>query len=306
MRKQVILILGPTAVGKTELSIRLAQKFSGEIVSLDSRLLYRGMDIGTAKPTAVELATVPHHLIDVAELGDPWSLVDVLDAARAEVEGILRRNSLPFLVGGTGQYVYAFLEGWTPPSGEQDPALRERLEAVAENLGSEVLHEMLMEVDPIRAEEIDARNVRRVIRALEIFNVTGIPPSQQRIKQPPPYDILRIGIFRPRTELYERIDQRIERMIEQGWEAEVRSLIEVEELEKSPAMSAIGYREITSYIRGEISLIEAAAEIKKQNRKLVRRQANWFKIDDPLIHWFEASTDPVSDISRLIENWLET
>jgi tRNA dimethylallyltransferase len=168
------------------------------------------------------------------------------------------------------------------------------------------LHAELERVDPVRATEIDPRNVRRVIRALEIFKTTGIPPSQQRKKNPPSFPILRIGLHRPRAELYQRIDQRLEEMLAQGWVEEVRTLIVDPEIEQSPAMSAIGYQEIAMYLRGDSSLDECVAQIKKLNRQYVRRQANWFKLNDPDINWFEVSVDPLPPIVQCIEGWLET
>lgn len=304
MKQGAVVLLGPTGVGKTDVSIALARQFLGEIISLDSRLLYRGMDIGTAKPSPDQRKIVRHYLIDVAEPTAPWSLVDVITAARNAVQDIQRRGGLPFLVGGTGQYITAYLEGWIPPAGGEDARIRKRLEDFVETEGAEALHARLEQVDPARAEQIDPRNVRRVIRALEIFETTGIPPSQQRVKRPPTYPVLRIGLRRSRAELYQRIDQRIDEMFAKGWVEEVRSLLTDPAVEQSPAMSAIGYQQIADYLRAEITLEECVDQIRRLNRQFVRRQANWFKYDDPEILWFEAAEDPVPAISRQIEIWL--
>ena len=200
MRKShpVIAILGPTAVGKTRISIPLAERFEGEIVSIDSRLIYRGMDIGTAKPTLEERARVTHHLIDVTEPDDTWNLAKFSDAAMNVIHDIHGRGKVVFLVGGTGQYLRAILEGWTPPPSAESPRLREKLEAIAANEGYDALYRQLQEVDPASAERIDRRNVRRVIRALEIFETTGKPASSQREKNPPPFEVLRMGLTLPR------------------------------------------------------------------------------------------------------------
>jgi tRNA dimethylallyltransferase len=183
----LVAIIGPTAVGKTEISISLAERLGGEIVSADSRLLYRGMDIGTDKPSKEVRARVPHHMIDVTDPDQPWSLAIYRREAIDVIDAIHQRDRLPILVGGTGQYVTALLEGWVPPPKSGDPSLRRRLEKYAEEHGSTALHKKLNEVDPLSAVKIDHRNVRRVVRALEIYHITGFPPSQQRTSQPPPY-----------------------------------------------------------------------------------------------------------------------
>ncbi len=306
MRKSqpVIAILGPTAVGKTRISIPLAERFEGEIVSVDSRLIYRGMDIGTAKPTLEERERVTHHLIDVTEPDDTWNLAKYSDAALSVIHDIHGRGKVPFLVGGTGQYLRAILEGWTPPPSAESPGLREKLEAIAANKGYDVLHHQLQEVDPASAERIDPRNVRRVIRALEIFEMTGKPASLQREKNPPPFEILRIGLTLPRPELYKRIDQRIDWMIEAGWIEEVQELIDSGYSPGLPSLSAIGYAQLAAYLCGEMDLSSAVVEIRRLSRQFVRRQANWFKADDPEIQWFDAEAGVEERISAVIERWL--
>jgi tRNA dimethylallyltransferase len=306
MRKSqpVIAILGPTAVGKTRISIPLAERFEGEIVSVDSRLIYRGMDIGTAKPTLQERERVPHHLIDVTDPDDTWNLAKFSDAALNVIHDIHGRGKVAFLVGGTGQYLRAILEGWTPPPSAESPPLREKLEAIAANEGYDALYRRLQEVDPASAERIDPRNVRRVVRAIEIFEMTGVPASSQREKVPPPFEILRIGVTLPRPELYERIDRRIDLMIEAGWIEEVQGLIDSGISPGLPSLSAIGYAQLAAYLCGEMDLSSAIVEIRRLSRQFVRRQANWFKAEDPEIRWFEAVTGVEERISTVIERWL--
>ncbi len=291
-------------MGKTETAIRLAERLDGEIVSADSRLLYRGMDIGTAKPTSQQRARVPHHLIDVADPEKPWSLALYQQAGLQALRDIRARGRLPFLVGGTGQYVRAVVEGWSPPPRPPDDRLRRDLEAFAAEHGPEALHRRLAEVDPARAAEIDPRNVRRVVRALEIYALTGVPPSRLRRRQPPPLDPLWVGLTLPRPELYARIDERIERMLKARWLEEVRRLLARGLTPDSPAMSAIGYRQLARHLQGEISLEEAVREIRRATRQFVRRQANWFKADDPRIHWFEARPAVEDQIEALLRRWL--
>ncbi len=306
MRKSqpVIAILGPTAVGKTRISIPLAERFKGEIVSVDSRLIYRGMDIGTAKPTIEERERVPHHLIDITDPDETWNLAKFSDAALNVIHAIHGRGRVAFLVGGTGQYIRAILEGWTPPPSAESPRFREKLEVIAAERGYDALYRRLQEVDPASAERIDPRNVRRVVRALEIFEMTGKPASSQREKKPPPFEILRIGLTLPRPELYQRIDQRIDLMIEAGWIEEVRALIDSGNSPGLPSLSAIGYAQLASYLCGEMDLSSAIVEIRRLSRQFVRRQANWFKADDPEIQWFDAVTGVEERISTVIERWL--
>ncbi len=301
----VIALIGPTAVGKTALSLVLAEALNGEIVSADSRLFYRGMDIGTAKPTVEERMRVPHHLIDVADPDVSWSLARFCKAAFEAITQIHKRGRLPLIVGGTGQYITALLEGWDPPSQPADDQVRLELQAFADEQGIQALHQRLAQVDPEMAKCIDARNVRRVIRALEIFESTGKLPSTLRRKQPPPFRILRIGLTLPRGELYARIDVRIDRMLKDGLVEEVQDLLEQGVPPDVPAMSAIGYRQIVEYLQGEITLEEAVQLIRRASRVFVRRQSNWFKADDPQIHWFESRPDVESAILDFVRRWLE-
>ncbi|MBL8055811.1 MAG: tRNA (adenosine(37)-N6)-dimethylallyltransferase MiaA [Anaerolineales bacterium] len=289
----VIFLVGPTAVGKTALALALAERLPAEIVSADSRYLYRGLDIGTAKPTPAERARVPHHLIDVTTPDQPWTLADVQQAAAAAIADILARGRRPLVVGGTGQYIRALLEGWQAPGGAPAPELRAALEADLVRGGVAALAERLRALDPASAEQVDLRNPRRVIRALEVVLSTGESFAAQRRKQPPAWTALQIGLSRPRPELYARIDGRIDAMLAAGLVAEVRGLAERGYGWELPAMTALGYRQIGAHLRGECDLAEAVRRLRHDTRVFVRRQANWFKPADPDLHWWEAGrTDP--------------
>jgi len=288
-KQALIVLLGPTAVGKTELALRLAEQMSMEIISADSRLFYRGMDIGTAKPSLEERARVPHHLIDVVDPDETWSLAEFQQAAKNRIEEIHQRGKYPLMVGGSGQYLRSIIEGWFPPKLAPNPLLRAALESWAEEIGNDALHARLAAIDPGAAENIDARNLRRTLRALEVILSTGVPFSSQRRKTESPYHNLVIGLSRPRPELYARIDARIDAMLAAGWLEEIQDLLTKGFSPNLPSMSAIGYQQLIKHIGAEISLEEAVAQIKKATRVFVRRQANWFKPTDPAIHWFDAS-----------------
>lgn len=299
-------MIGPTAVGKTETAIHLAERFNGEIVSADSRLFYRGMDIGTAKPTLAERQRVVHHLVDVAEPDEVWSLGAFKEAAHNAIVDIHARGRLPFVVGGTGQYVTALIENWSVPAQPADPILRQALENWAAEIGADALHARLALLDAAAAHKIDARNVRRTIRALEVIFKTGQRFSEQRGRGASPYFALKIGLQRPRVELYQRIDQRIEQMLAAGLVEEVNALLQKYPPD-CPAFSAIGYREIIAYLQGNTTLEDAVAAIRRTTRQFVRRQANWFKPNDPQIYWFDVGNNKcLNEIERLIETWLQT
>jgi tRNA dimethylallyltransferase len=301
-KRSLILLVGPTAVGKTELSLQLAERLNGEIVSADSRLFYRGMDIGTAKPTADERTRVPHHLIDVAEPDEIWSLAMFQQAATEIIADIHKRGKLPFLVGGTGQYIRAVTEGWTPPEVEPDPRLRDVLDELAKEGGIYWLYESLKRIDLLAAEKIDPRNVRRTIRALEVILTTGRLFSNQRRRSNSPYNLLTIGLKRSREELYQRVDERIEAMFEAGLLDEVKGLLDKCYSPDLPTMSAIGYRECIQVIEGQLSIEQAKVEMRRATRIFVRRQANWFKEDDPNIHWFDVGQE---NLVKMVEAFIK-
>ena len=304
-RPPLILIIGPTAVGKTELAIQLAKRLNGEIVSADSRLFYRGMDIGTAKPTSEEQAGVPHHLIDIANPDEILSLAVFQQKAREAIADIHTRNKIPFLVGGTGQYIRAVAEGWTPPEVQPDERLRSELEKMKEERGVDWLYEKLQKLDPAAAGKIDARNYRRTIRALEVILTTGKRFSEQRGQSESPYHLITVGLTRPRAELYERVDQRVEMMFANGFLEEVQSLLAKGYSPSLPTMSAIGYREGVKVIKGEWSEEQAKAEMRRITRVFVRRQANWFKESDPNIKWFRVATGVIDESESYLRNSLK-
>ena len=300
--KPVVAIVGPTAVGKTELSLQLAMRLNGEIISADSRLFYRGMDIGTAKPTGAEMESVPHHLIDIANPDETVGLASFQEAAVRAIGDIQARGQLPFLVGGTGQYFWSVVEDWQIPVQEPDLRLRKELERWAGEIGAEAIYNRLKYVDPPAAAHIEYRNVRRTVRALEVIFRTGRRFSEQRKKGASPFDWLIIGITRPRNEVFARIDARIDEMLAEGFEAEVSRLLDQGYSEDLPSLSAIGYREMATAVRGEIEIGEAAIKIKSQTHRFVRRQANWFKQDDPRIHWFRAGPGAADEIENYIRD----
>ncbi len=302
----LVVILGPTGVGKTELALELAARFHGEIVSADSRLFYRRMDIGTAKPSAQERMKVVHHLIDVADPDQTWSLAIFQKEASQALQDIYAKHHLPFLVGGTGQFVRSIREGWIIPPSQPNPHLRAVLEQWAKQLSKETLHAKLAMLDPVAAKSIDPSNVRRTVRALEVILSTGKRFSEQRLKGQRLYKPLLLGLKRPRSELYQRIDERIHKMLEAGFIDEVRGLLAAGYFPTLPTMSAIGYREMAEYLQGKISLEEAIVIMKRRTREFVRRQANWFKEEDPDIRWFTVKEDTFHSLEELIKQWIES
>jgi tRNA dimethylallyltransferase len=303
-RLPLVVIVGPTAAGKTELSIALAERIGGEIVSADSRLFYRGMDIGTAKPSLEERRRAPHHLIDIAEPDETWNLAQFQRAAADAIRAIHQRRRTPLLVGGTGQYVRAVTEGWQPPPQAPDMRLRAAVEAWGRRLGPAELHRRLASLDPQAAARIEPGNLRRSVRALEVIFLTGRRFSEQSLRRAAPYRGLMIGLNRPRPELYARIDARIEAMLAAGWLDEVRRLLARGYTMDLPSLSAIGYHELSLHLAGVLSYPAAVAEIKRCSRVFVRRQANWFKINDPSIHWFMAGPETLQAVEALVASFL--
>ena len=283
----VIFIVGPTASGKTDAGIRLAKAIDGEIVSADSRYLYRGMDIGTAKPTMDERQGIPHWLIDVADPDETWSLSLFCKAADEAIRDIYSRGKRPVLVGGTGQYVRAILDGWDIPEGEPDHRLRNVLERWGREIGAEELHRKLACIDPEAAEKIEWQNMRRTVRAMEVIFMSGKKFSAQRTTKEPLYKALIFGMKRDRSVLYQRIDLRVDRMLERGLVEETAALLSKGYSPSLPSMSAIGYKEVCDYLSNKTSLEEAAQLIKFRTHNYVRRQANWFKASDPAINWID-------------------
>ncbi len=282
----LIVFLGPTASGKTDAAIQIAKRINGEIISCDSRLFYRGMDIGTAKPSLDELAMVPHHMIDIADPDQPLSLAVYQEMCEKIIDDLYQKEKIPILVGGTGQYIYSITEAWQIPKQEPDDAMRNVLEKIYKEHGYIELFRYLEVLDPIAALSIDKRNIRRVVRALEVIFMTGHRFSELKNKGTSPYHLIQMGIQWPREELYRRIDQRIDQMLTDGLVSEVKGLLQKGYTPDLPGMSAIGYNEITLYINGRLTLNEAVMLIKRKTRQFVRRQSNWFKLEDPQIYWF--------------------
>ncbi len=274
---QLIAIVGPTAVGKTALGIQLAQRLGGEIISADSRQVYRQMDIGTAKPTAAERAAAPHHLLDVVEPDDDFSLASFQEQAQHTIEEILERGRVPLLVGGTGQYLAAVLQGWQVPRVPPQPELRAALEATAHEQGVAALFERLREVDPQTATTIDPDNLRRIVRALEVYTITGTSISAQRGQAPPPYHITTLWLTLPRPALYARIDARIDRMMQTELLDEVRGLLAAGYGWELPALSGLGYRQFRPYLEDRAALDDCVQRLKYDTHAFARRQDNWFR-----------------------------
>jgi len=284
----LLAIVGPTGVGKSRMAIQLAQALGGEIVSADSRQIYRYMDIGTAKPTPQERALAPHHLIDIASPNENFSLAQYQQLALKAIEDIQQREKLPIVVGGSGQYVWAVMEGWGIPQVAPDPEFRQGLEERAARGGEDELHDELASVDPEAAQRIDPRNVRRTIRALEVYNETETPFSRLQGKEAPPFKTFIIGLTVDREELYRRIDLRVDAMIEMGLVDEVKRLISRGFDFNTPAMSSIGYRQIGLFLSGELTMPAAVQQIKFETHRLARQQYTWFQLqEDPRIKWFD-------------------
>ena len=285
----VLFIVGPTGVGKTRLAVALARRFHGEIVNADSRQVYRHMDIGTAKPTAVERRRAPHHLLDLLDPGQSFGLGSFLSLAGRAIAEIRDRGCLPMVVGGTGQYIWALLEGWDVPQVPPDPEFRRAKLAELEQNGPLALHQELQRIDSQRAGELDPRNARRVIRALEVHNSTGRLPSEFVRRSGPMSNTCILGLAMGRRELYQRIDHRVDQMVADGLEDEVRRLADLGLPMGQGPLASPGYSEMGLYLAGGISLAEAVQRTKFRTHRLVRRQYTWFKRGDPRITWLDAA-----------------
>lgn len=294
-RIPLVAIVGPTATGKTALAValaeRLRERIACEAVAADSRQIYRLMDVATAKPTSQERALLPHHLIDVVWPDQAYTLAEYQRDATAAIADIHARGGLPLLVGGTGLYVRAVVDGLAIPEVAPRPELRAELEAEARDRGVEALHGRLAALDPEAARRIDARNVRRVIRALEVCLATGRRFSEQQGARPTPYRTLLLGLNMPREALYARADRRVDAMIAAGLAEETRALVERGYGWDLPSMSSLGYREIGAYLRDEATLPEAVERLKLDTHAYIRRQVTWFR-PDARITWLDAALAP--------------
>ena len=301
---KLVAIVGPTGIGKTKLAIQFGLRFNGEIINADSRQIYRYMDIGTAKPSKEELAAVPHHLVDIIEPNQEFSLPEYQKLANDAIQDIQSRCKVPFLVGGSGLYVWAVLEGWVVPKVAPDVIFRRGLEKKAEMGQGAELYRELQQIDPAAAEKIDPRNVRRVIRALEVNRQTDSKFSQLQQKQPPPFQSLIIGLTADRKELYRRADERVDNMIKHGFIEEVRALLKMGYNLNLPSMSSIGYREIGQYLGGEMTLDEAVYKIKTGTHRFIRHQFAWFRLKDERIKWFDAESLNKGEIEKTVEGFV--
>ncbi|MBI4180683.1 MAG: tRNA (adenosine(37)-N6)-dimethylallyltransferase MiaA [Chloroflexi bacterium] len=301
---RLVAIIGPTGIGKSRLALRLAQQFNGEIVSADSRQIYRHLDIGTAKPSRHELSLVTHHLIDVVELDDDFSLAQYQQLAYRTIEDIQQRHKLAFMVGGSGLYVWSVLEGWEIPPVPPDPEFRRSLAEKALTSGTDELYQELIKIDPQAAQRIDRHNVRRVIRALEVSKYAEAPFSQLQGKEALPFNTLIIGLTTARAELYRRIDLRVDEMIKLGLVDEVRTLLDMGYSLDLPAMSGIGYKQIGLFLKGELTLENAIEQMKFATHRFVRHQYSWFRLGDSRIHWFDIKSKVESEIAAEVADFI--
>jgi tRNA dimethylallyltransferase len=281
----LLVILGPTAVGKTRLALEMAAHWPIEVVSADSRQVYRGMDIGTAKPTAAERAAVPHHCLDLVNPDETVSLAQMKQAMTRAIDDIHRRGKLPLLVGGTGQYISAVIEGWSIPEVPPNAALRAELEAFAAEHGAQALHDRLRALDATAADNIAYQNVRRVVRALEVCLETGRPMTELQHRHPPSYDVVVWGLTMEREALYAQADRRVEGMIAAGFVEEVRGLLALGYRRDLPSMSGLGYRELAAHLQDGLPLDEAVRLTQHATHDFIRRQYTWFRKMGERILW---------------------
>ena len=301
----LLVLVGPTAVGKTALAIKVAKHLNTEIISADSAQVYKRLDIGTAKPTPPERKSARHHLIDIVEPDQNFSVADYQKLAYEKIEQLLRVGKLPFLVGGTGLYISAVIHGYAFGQKGANKELRDTYERLADTEGLEQLHEKLKRIDPETASKIHPNDRKRIIRALEVYNLEGKPISKQvneTNRESPPYSSLIFGLYMEREKLYQRIEQRVDDMLEQGWLEEVRNLYNHGYNEKDPGMQVLGYRQLIEYLKGEKDWEETRSEIKKQTRNLAKRQLTWFRREKS-INWLTISEK--IELDNLTENICE-
>ena len=302
-----IAIVGATATGKSHLGLQMATHFNGEILCMDSMQIYRRMDIGTAKPSFDEQTIVPHHLLDICEPTDTFTVEDYQRIALETIKAVNARGKVPFLVGGTGLYLRAMSEGLTLGGVKGNEIIREKYNEIANQAnGLATLHNILMECDPDTAAKLHPNDVRRVIRAIEIFELTGIPMSKQKkVAVDPPCDILKIGLNMPSEKLRENIEKRIYVMLENGLENEVKDLMKNKDLVNSQALQAIGYKELIPYLRGDITRDEAVRLLIRNTKHYAKRQNTWFR-GDSAVNWFDTEdTELSAKVQKLIETWLQ-
>lgn len=301
MAEKILVVTGPTATGKTALSVELAKKLGGEIVSADSMQIYRGMDIGTAKVTKAEMQNIPHHMIDIADPSEDYSVSRYVEEADAAVRGILSRGRLPIVAGGTNLYIDSLIAGLDFAEKAEDAALRESLNKQYDDMGGEAMIEHLRGFDPERAAKLHPADKRRIVRAVEIYILTGetiTRHDEETKKRPKRYDAVKIALtFADRAVLYDRINARVDKMVSDGLFDEVKGLLDSGLSPESTAMQAIGYKEPAAYFRGEMSRDAAIELIKLSSRRYAKRQLTWLRRDDS-IHWHEWLAEP--DFSEVL------
>jgi tRNA dimethylallyltransferase len=303
-----IYLVGPTGVGKTSVALDLAEKIDAEIVVADSMQIYRGLDIGTAKPSLEERKRVPHHMLDLVDPLTGFNVAQFVNLAQNTLKEIQSRSHIPLVVGGTGLYLKALIDGIFDGPSKNDQ-IRKRLEEEAKNSGWQVLYERLKSVDSLAASKIDPKNVRRLVRALEVYEMTGSPVSEFRKQWDfPKSQVCLIGLEREREDLYRRINERVDEMFEMGLIAEVKKLFSQGIEQNHVVMQAIGYKEVIGYLKGKYTLKEVKDEIKKKSRHLAKRQMTWFR-KDSRVHWFKFQSDEKSlemtqRICELLDNRL--
>ncbi len=305
-KRPLIAVVGATATGKSDVAIALAEALGGEVVSADAYQVYRGLDIGTAKVGPEQRARVPHHLIDITDPEEPLTLARFLDAAQAALDDVWSRDKLPILAGGSGQYVWALLEGWQVPRVAPNLALRAGLEALAADEGASALLQRLAELDPEAAARLDPDNTRRIIRAIEVVSGTGRTLAACQTRRPIDADVLMLGLRLTREELYARLDARTDAMFAAGFVDEVRRLRAEGRGETQPVRGGVGYKEVSAYLDGDYDFDEAVRRMKNSNHRLVRRQNAWFKETDSRIRWLDAGPDAAASAIEQARAWLAT
>jgi tRNA dimethylallyltransferase len=309
-KQNVLVIIGPTAVGKTKLSIEMAKRYNGEIISGDSMQIYRGMDVGTAKITKEEMEDIPHHLIDIKEPFESFSVAEFQELVRAKIAEIAKKGKLPIIVGGTGLYIQSVIYDYQFSDVSGDEAYRLQLEERVKEVGNEALHEELKEIDPGSAAQIHPNNVRRVIRALEIYHLTGKTMQEYQSHQQPDllYNTAIVGLTMDRDQLYERINLRVDIMMDEGLLPEVKALYQ-QGLRECQSIQAIGYKEIYEYLDGKVTLNEAVENLKQNSRRYAKRQLTWFR-NKMKVEWFDVSnvnnfSKKIAEISQYVEGKLQ-
>ncbi len=302
-RPSYVAFVGPTAVGKTRMAIVLARRLEGELVSADSRQIYRGLDVGTNKARATDLGGIRQHLVDICDPGETFTAAAYQQRAWQTLADIFARGRLPFLVGGSGLYVRAVVDGLNFAGTGPDPERRSRWEALAEQDGTRALHARLRDIDPVAAARIDATDRRRLIRALEVFEVSGVPLSARQTTTPPPYTPILVGLTAPRQLLYRWIGARVQEMVERGLLAETARLLAAGAAPTSHALEGIGYAEMAQVIAGQLSLAAAVDRIARATRRYAKRQLTWFRTD-PRVRWFDASTTGPDSVEAYLRHAL--